>query len=90
VWVTGAGVALAPSHRDADRRPNGRRRNVDTERLRERSCSRFQRLFVALAVLGGEHDAMPAVCQNVFKLYPEVAPESCIRFSGGARYFILS
>ena len=28
----------------------------------------IQRLFVALAVPGGEYDAMPVVCQHVFNL----------------------
>ena len=38
VVVPGARVALAPSHRGADRRPCGRHHDVDTERPRERGC----------------------------------------------------
>ena len=41
VVVTEARVALAPSHRDADRRPWGRHHDVDTERLRERGSWPF-------------------------------------------------
>ena len=38
VVVTGARVALAPSHGDADRRPCGRHHDVDTDRPRECGC----------------------------------------------------